>query len=96
MGKKADRRASRIAAAQARDAAFQQRGAEDTQLIAFLSGMPSEKREQVRQHALRTVERPMNDRVPAARAVLGALSKVELPGSAATNEGLQVAAAAGE
>lgn len=76
MGKKADKRAARAAAAQARDQALFQLGLRDELTLAHLRCLPEGRLLDVQQHALGAVQRPMSENRAAAYVTLGAMARL--------------------
>lgn len=78
MGRKADKRAARIAAAKDRDQAFFQAGLGDERTLVHLRSLPERRLLDVQQRALRDIKRPMSPNRAVAYVTLGALARLIL------------------
>lgn len=76
MGRKADKRAARVAAAQARDQEYFQAGLQDSRTLAHLRSLPEQRLLDVQARALGDIRRPMSPNRAVAYVTLGALARL--------------------
>lgn len=76
MGRKADKRAARVAAARERDQAYFQMGLGDAAPLAHLRTLSEQRLLDVQARALGDIRRPMSANRAVAHVTLGALARL--------------------